>query len=134
MSINYYEVELEKVKEAVKEVLEKYDYILIAVIFGSVLRRRIVRDVDIGIITSRPLAFRELTEIASQLEEKLSVEIDIVPLEEAPPLLRYKALSEGLIVINRDPKKYHYLLSEAFMELNDFEISLKMASKKPSVQ
>jgi len=134
MSINYYEVELEKVKEAVKEVLEKYDYILIAVIFGSVLRRRIVRDVDIGIITSRTLAFRELTEIASQLEEKLSVEIDIVPLEEAPPLLRYKALSEGLIVINRDPKKYHYLLSEAFMELNDFEIALKMASKKPSVQ
>ncbi|AGT35869.1 MULTISPECIES: hypothetical protein [Thermofilum] len=54
MSINYYEVELEKVKEAVKEVLEKYDYILIAVIFGSVLRRRIVRDVDIGIITSSP--------------------------------------------------------------------------------
>jgi uncharacterized protein YutE (UPF0331/DUF86 family) len=42
MSINYYEVELEKVKEAVKEVLEKYDYILIAVIFGFVLRRRIV--------------------------------------------------------------------------------------------
>ena len=134
MSINYYEVELEKVKEAVKEVLEKYDYILIAVIFGSVLRRRIVRDVDIGIITSRPLAFRELTEIASQLEDKLSVEIDIVPLEEAPPLLRYKALSEGLIVVNRDHKKYHYLLSEAFMELNDFEIALKMASKKPSVQ
>ncbi|AJB41671.1 hypothetical protein TCARB_0615 [Thermofilum adornatum 1505] len=37
-------------------------------------------------------------------------------------------------MINRDTKKYHYLLSEAFMELNDFEIALKMASKKPSLQ
>ncbi|MEM3457723.1 hypothetical protein, partial [Thermofilum sp.] len=56
------------------------------------------------------------------------------PTRRGAPLLRYKALSEGLTVINRDTKKYHYLLSEAFMELNDFEIALKMASKKPSLQ
>jgi predicted nucleotidyltransferase len=127
MSIRYFEVDLERVTNTVRNILEKYEYIEIAVIFGSALRRRVVRDIDIGIVSSRPLTLKELTEIASQIEEVLRVEVDIIPLDEAPPPLRFKALSEGVRVLNRNSRKYHYMLSEAFMEINDLEIALTLA-------
>jgi hypothetical protein len=82
-----------------------------------------VRDVDVGIIAVKPLTLEELNEIASKLEEALGVNVDVVPLDEAPPLLRFKALTEGVRVVNRNPLRLHYMISEAFMELMDLGIA-----------
>lgn len=40
-------------------------------------------------------------------------------LNDAPPLLRFKALVEGIKVIVRDKKKLFYMITESFMELED---------------
>jgi predicted nucleotidyltransferase len=122
MSVEYFELDLARVLETVKEVLEGFEWVEVAVVFGSILRRSTVRDVDVGIIAVKPLTLEELKEIASKLEEALGVNVVVVPLDEVPPLLRFKALTEGVRVVNRNPLRLHYMISEAFMELMDLRI------------
>jgi len=120
MTIEYYEVkDVEKVAKVVREVLERFDFIEVAVVFGSVLRRSIVRDIDIGIAVNREISLEEYNEIASLLEQALNIPVDLVILNDAPPLLRFKALAEGIKVIVRDKKKLFYMITESFMELED---------------
>jgi predicted nucleotidyltransferase len=123
MSVEYFELDLARVLEAVKEVLEGFKWVEVAVVFGSILRRSTVRDVDVGIIAVKPLTLEELNEIASKLEEALGVNVDVVPLDEVTPLLRFKALTEGVKVVNRNPLRLHYMISEAFMEFMDLRIA-----------
>uniref|UniRef100_A0A7C5YTS2 Polymerase beta nucleotidyltransferase domain-containing protein n=1 Tax=Ignisphaera aggregans TaxID=334771 RepID=A0A7C5YTS2_9CREN len=66
MNIEYFEVKLNSVVESVKSVLERFDYVEAAVIFGSILRRCVVRDIDIGIVARKMITLRELTEISSK--------------------------------------------------------------------
>jgi predicted nucleotidyltransferase len=122
MSVEYFELDLARVLETVEEVLEGFEWVEVAVVFGSILRRSTVRDVDVGIIAVKPLTLEGLNEIASKLEEALGVNVDVVPLDEVPPLLRFKALTEGVRVVNRNPLRLHYMISEAFMELMDLRI------------
>ena len=131
MSVEYFELDLARVLEAVKRVLEGFEWVEVAVVFGSILRRSTVRDVDVGIVAVKPLTLEELHEIASKLEEALGVNVDVVPLDEAPPLLRFKALTEGVRVVNRNPLRLHYMISEAFMELMDLRIALVAQQKAP---
>jgi len=129
MSVRYYEVDLEVVARVAKSVLERFGWVEVAVLFGSSLRRRVVRDVDIGIITVRPVSLEELSEAASQLEKELKIPVDLIPLELAPPLLRLNALSEGVKLVNKNPRRLHDMLSEAFMELNDLKTAVDNLSK-----
>jgi predicted nucleotidyltransferase len=133
MCVEYFELDLARVLEAVKRVLEGFEWVEVAVVFGSILRRSTVRDVDVGIIAVKPLTLEELNEIASKLEEALGVNVDVVPLDEAPPLLRFKALTEGVRVINRNPLRLHYMISEAFMELMDLRVASGNTAEGPQV-
>jgi len=65
MTIEYYEVkDVDSVAKVVREILERFDFIEVAVVFGSVLRRSIVRDIDIGIAVNRGISLEEYNEIA----------------------------------------------------------------------
>jgi hypothetical protein len=129
MSVRYYEVDLETVVRVAESVLGRFEWVEAAVLFGSSLRRRVVRDIDIGIISVRPVSLEELSEAASQLEKELKIPVDLIPLELAPPLLRLKALSEGVKLVNKNPRRLHDMLSEAFMELNDLKTAVDNLSK-----
>ncbi|MCC6025240.1 MAG: nucleotidyltransferase domain-containing protein [Desulfurococcaceae archaeon] len=128
MSIEYFEVDLDRVVEVSRSVLEKFDFIEIAVIFGSALRRGVVRDIDVGLVLNTEPSLRVINEVASALEQELGVPVDIVILNEAPPLLRFKALVEGVKITVRNKSKYYYLVTEAFMELEDMREKLNTLS------
>jgi predicted nucleotidyltransferase len=126
VSIEYFEIDLDRVVEITKRVLEKLDFIEIAVLFGSALRRKTVRDIDIGVVLSTEPSLSLINEIASTLESELGIPVDIVLLNEAPPLLRFKALVEGVKIIIKDKKKYYYMITEAFMELEDVKEKMRV--------
>ncbi|MGC9180372.1 MAG: nucleotidyltransferase domain-containing protein [Vulcanisaeta sp.] len=130
MVVEYFEVRLNEVIDAVRRVLEGFDVVEVAVLFGSALRRGFVRDIDIGVITRKPLTLRELAQMASMMEGVVKVPVDLVPLNEAPPLLGYKALTEGVRIIMRNPGLYYYVLSESLMELQDLEIKMEMIRRE----
>jgi hypothetical protein len=79
----------------------------------------------------KPLTLEELNEIASKLEEALGVNVDVAPLNEAPPLLRFKALTEGVRVVNRNSLRLHYMISEAFMELMNLRVASGNTAEGP---
>ncbi|MGC9227738.1 nucleotidyltransferase domain-containing protein, partial [Caldivirga sp.] len=82
--------------------------------------------IDIGVITRKPLTLKEIAHMASMIEEAVRVPVDLVPLNEAPPLLRYKALTEGVRLIVKDQRLYYYMLSESLMEVQDLEVKMRM--------
>jgi predicted nucleotidyltransferase len=85
LSIAYYEVSLESVVDKLKSTLEKLPNLVIAVLFGSALRRRYVRDVDVAVYFSSEESLREIIDLSSRLEEELKLPVDVVPLREASP-------------------------------------------------
>ena len=127
MSIEYYEVDdVDRVIKIVKEVLERFEFIEIAVLFGSILRRNFIRDIDVGLVVDREISFKEFNEVASTLEQTLNIPVDLVILNDAPPLIRFKALVEGIKIIVRDRKKLFYIISVSFMELKDMKEKLRI--------
>jgi predicted nucleotidyltransferase len=93
LSITYYEVSLESVVDKLKSSLERLPNLVIAVLFGSALRRRYVRDVDVAVYFSSEESLREIIGLASRLEKELKLPVDVIPLREVPPKLRLRSCS-----------------------------------------
>ena len=56
------------------------------------------------------------------MEEVLGIPVDVVPLEEAPPLLAFKALVEGVPVVVRDHAAFTELVKRAIGDTWDLSI------------
>jgi len=121
--IEYFEVDLERVAAAVKRYFEERGA-LVVVIFGSVLRRRHVRDVDIAVKFGREVGLEEWLAMGAELEELLGVPVDLVPLDEAPPWVRLEALAGGLPVLVKDWALYAELLKRAMGDAMDMDLKL----------
>ena len=83
MSVKYFKVDLERVVETTKRVLERFEFSEIAIVFDSVLRRRVVRDIDIGLLLSVKPSLSLINEIASNLKAELKIPVDVMLLNEA---------------------------------------------------
>jgi len=129
MSINYFEVNLAEVIEISKSILNKNPKIIIAVIFGSAIMRKLVRDIDIGYIAIPKLSFEEYVSISTEIEERIGIPVDFIPLDESSPFLRYVALSKGIKIIVKNYFLFYNYLSEALMELNDLDIKWRMVKE-----
>jgi len=121
--IEYVEVDLERVAAVVKRYFEERGA-LVVVIFGSVLRRRHVRDVDIAVKFGKEVGLEEWLAMGAELEELLGVPVDLVPLDEAPPWVRLEALAGGLPVLVKDWALYAELLKRAMGDAMDMDFKL----------
>jgi predicted nucleotidyltransferase len=125
LSITYYEVSLESVVDKLKATLEKLPNLVIAVLFGSALRRRYVRDVDVAVYFHSEESLRDIIDLTSRLEEELKLPVDVVPLREAPPKLRVKILLDGIKLVVRDNNLYWLLAGQALSEASDMELKYR---------
>jgi predicted nucleotidyltransferase len=125
LRVKYYKVSVDAVSEKLMEILEGVPEVKIAVLFGSVLRRSYVRDLDLGVYMDPELDFKGFVAMVNMLEDALGMPVDVVPLKRAPPKLRLKALLKGKRLIVRDSKLYAYLLSEALSEKVDVDLTLR---------
>jgi len=129
LSITYYEVSIDSLVDRLKASLERLPDLVIAVLFGSVLRRRFVRDIDVVVYFRSEESLRDITHLAGMLEDELGLPVDVVPLRRAPPKLKLKALLDGVRLIVRDNKLYWMLVSQAFSETSDMELKLDETSR-----
>jgi len=83
-SVRFYRVSLEAVVGGVRRVLGRWGQVEFAVLFGSSLRRSLVRDVDLAVYSRGRLGLEGLLRLGVELEEELGVPVDLVPLEDAP--------------------------------------------------
>ena len=130
MKINYYHVSVEDASRRLREILSGMLDVKVAVLFGSVLRRAYVRDLDVGVFMDPEPNLKRITEMSGMLEDALGMPVDVVPLNWAPAKLRLKAFLNGVRLIVRDSSPYALLLSEALSEAMDVDLKIKNAGRR----
>ncbi len=71
MSLRYYEVRAEEVAERLRKRLGADPRVKLAAMFGSVLRRSVVRDVDMAVYAAPRMSLAEILRMSGKLEEAL---------------------------------------------------------------
>jgi predicted nucleotidyltransferase len=97
-------------KRAVLRCLEQYSEVLVAYLFGSVAKGQTHAgsDVDIAVLVSDEVMksdpFRYRLKLISDLMSALGRDdVDLVFLNEAPPLLAHRVLRDGKLILERSP-------------------------------
>jgi len=125
LRIKYYEVSVGEVAERLREALSALPEIQLAFLFGSVTRRRFVRDVDVMVYFKSEPDLRDVIKLSNLLEDLVGVPVDVVPLRYAPPKLRLKAMLGGVRLLVRDESLLYRLMACALSEAEDVEIKLR---------
>lgn len=102
------------------------DHVVAAMLFGSQASGRAgpLSDVDIAVWLDPHLAGEQRSALRTELSlaavEALGTdEIDVVVLNQAPPLLRHRALKGGLRLFERDPRARVRLETAALLDYFD---------------
>ena len=121
ISIKYYRLNLEDVVKKVTRILEKEDNVLIAIIYGSALRRKIVRDLDI-LIYAPGIALRDLLKLEAKLEREIGIPVDLALFDQVSPRLAYKALAGGVKILSRNNILFNALTTLAIAQIQDTQV------------
>jgi len=95
----------------------------IAVLFGSRARgsARADSDVDIAILPERDFTLGEENELAASLSSAVGVEVDLVRLDRADPLLAREVAVTGSVLFESRPGAFAAFRAGAISEWLDFE-------------
>jgi len=129
LNINYYEVSIEDASRRLRGILGGIMDVKVAVLFGSILRRNFIRDLDVGVFMNPEPNLKRIAEISGILEDALGLPVDIIPLNWASPKLKLKALLNSVKLIVGDSNLYTSLLKEALSEAMDLDLKIKYMEK-----
>jgi len=129
LNINYYEVSIEDASRRLRGILSGMMDVKVAVLFGSILRRKLIRDLDIGVFMNPEPNIKRIAEISGILEDALGLPVDVIPLNWASPKLKLKALLNSVKLIVRDSNLYTSLLKEALSEAMDVDLKINCIIK-----
>lgn len=90
--------------EAVRRALEGRADVRLGYLFGSVTRgqARLSSDLDVGVVFSTVPAAPELDRLTTDLEAAAGRRVDLVVLNDAPPLLVHEVIRTGRVIVCRD--------------------------------
>jgi predicted nucleotidyltransferase len=125
LNINYYEVSIEDASRRLRGILSGMMYVKVAVLFSSILRRKLIRDLDIGVFMNPEPDIKRIAEISGILEDALGLPVDVIPLNWASPKLKLKALLNSVKIIVKDSNIYTSLIKEALSEAMDLDLKIK---------
>lgn len=91
--------------EAAARILARDRRVLLVYVFGSAAApdRPRARDVDIGVLTERPLSLDEPTRLRADLVEATGAAIDLASLNDAPIVLAHEVVESGRCLFARTP-------------------------------
>lgn len=107
--------------DRIRRVLAETPAVRLAVLFGSAARRtdRQDSDLDIG-VSWRHGAEPTGPALSVALERAAGRRIDVVWLDEAPPLLRFEIARDGLVVVERVPHAWADFRARAMIDWWDW--------------
>jgi len=114
----------------VKELFERLDYIIFAYLFGSYATGKVwaMSDIDIAVYVD-PRKVNDLFKLKLRLLGMLNDafktdKIDLVILNEAPPVLKYEILVKGILIFTKDKEIHTEFYLRATKEFFDFQYIL----------
>jgi predicted nucleotidyltransferase len=78
--------------------LAKDERVKLAILFGSLTRRRSVRDIDVAIYAEPELTFRDFLNLNAQIELELGIPVDLVEIAKVPAALKENILRNGTLI------------------------------------
>jgi len=108
---NFFKVDSERLKSVfadLKEILKGKREVILAIVFGGVLRRSVVRDIDLAVYLDSSLVGDEIDaavyseKLSKELSNRIGIPVDVVVINFAPMWLK-KRILEGRVLIDRDP-------------------------------
>lgn len=114
------------IENKIKKVLENYP-ILFAYLFGSSARGKTgaLSDVDIAVYFENQISsqnrFNLKLDLIDEFQKVFKKNIDLVILQEAPPLLLNRVLKEGIKVYSKNEEKRVFFETRSSMEFLDWK-------------
>ena len=106
--------------------LEQMPSVRLAVLFGSAARETVGSDsdIDIGVSLERGSDFSPALRVA--LERAAGLPVDLVWLDEAPPLLRFEIARDGRVLLQRDAHGWAEFRAHAMIDWWDWAPTARM--------
>jgi predicted nucleotidyltransferase len=114
----------EELRERLLGVLRSGPPLRLAVLFGSRAtgRQHLESDFDVGIVPVDPgLTLHQELDLASALSGALGAEVDVVRLDEAPPLVGAEVARDGVCLLEATPGDFAAYRADAVSLWVDFD-------------
>ncbi|MFQ6072137.1 MAG: nucleotidyltransferase domain-containing protein [Methanosarcinales archaeon] len=100
-----------------RKALEDLDDVVIAYVFGSVIKNKMhaFSDIDIA-VKLKDASFANIAQVNSILVDALGDKVHTVLINGAPPLLRYEVVKHGALILSRSERERILFESRAIME------------------
>jgi predicted nucleotidyltransferase len=110
-----------QLKERLVELLSTSAEVELAVLFGSSARseRNGGSDVDVG-VRLRKGSKHELSRVQLKLARGIGREVDLVPLDDSPSLLRFEIARDGVVLVERRPYAWADFRARAMIDWWDW--------------
>jgi predicted nucleotidyltransferase len=112
--------------DRLREALADLPTVRLAAVFGSVARgeERPGSDMDVGVrLEPDSSALRQ--EVEAALGRAAGREVDVVYLDEAPPLLRFEIGADGIVLVERQPHAWSDFRMRAMIDWWDWAPTAK---------
>lgn len=108
-------------KQRLVDALTRLPVVELAVLFGSAARGegRKGSDVDVAVRLEEDSA-SDLSHLEATLSRTTGLEIDLVPLDASPPLLRFEIARDGVVLIERKPYAWADFRAQAMIDWWDW--------------
>ena len=118
--------------ERIRDVLNNFPEIHVAILFGSAVKNRLTPDSDIDIAVSgeHPLEYSQKSDLHYALSTVLSHEVDLIDLHEVSGLILRQVLGTGVIVKKDSTTLFAALLKKMWYNQADMMPHTLMILKK----
>ena len=115
-----------------KESLTVNSDIVLGFLFGSFAEGTITSssDLDIAVYFSGSVDFYRLNKLREDISAMLGIDVDVVVLNSASPVIKMQVLKKGKLLINKDRKVYNAFFVDTVNEYDDLKRTRKEIEDK----
>jgi predicted nucleotidyltransferase len=115
-----------------KKSLSMHSDIVLVFLFGSYVKGDITffSDLDIAIFFTGTIDYYRINVLREDISEMLGVEVDIVVLNNASPVIKMQVLKKGTLLINKDQQTYNEFFVNTVKEYDDLKRTRKEIEEK----
>jgi predicted nucleotidyltransferase len=113
---------VQTLRDTIRAVVDHMPDLTLAVLFGSAARGSAASgsDVDVGVLYRGEVTADSLSSLFVILERATGRRIDLVPLNTAPPLLRFEVARDGVLLLERAPNAWSTFRAKAMVDWWDW--------------